>query len=365
MTESAVATPESLEPGDVDTALVVVDRSLAATQRRRRAGRLVSYLVTVFFLITVNFFLPRAMPGDPIRAMVESRSVGTPATGTLATALRDEETTAEARRYYGLDRPLLAQYGHYLGALARGDLGVSMRYNAPVRTLLSERLQWSLLLGITAVVVGAGAGMVAGAHSAWRRGRGVDWGMLGVFLAIRNFPPFFLASLALFVFGVKLGWVPLGGATTAFADFGLARRVLDIAHHLLLPASVMALQIGAFNYLVMRASVVGELGSDYLVLGRAKGLSERVLKYRYAARNALLPMVSLSAMQLAFVLTVASTFVETAFSYPGVGRLIFDAVSARDYPVLQGCFLVVSLLVVSLNAVADSLQARLDPRTTA
>jgi peptide/nickel transport system permease protein len=229
---------------------------------------------------------------------------------------------------------------------------------------LSERLRWSLVLGTTAVLIGVGAGMVAGAHSAWRRGRGVDWGMLGGSWPSATSPPFFLACLALFVFGVKLGWVPVGGAATPFAEFGLARRVLDVAHHLVLPASVMALQIGAFNYLVMRAGVAGELGSDYLVLARAKGLSERVVKYRHAGRNALLPMVSLSAMQLAFVLTMASAFVETAFAYPGLGRLIFDAVSSRDYPLLQGC-MTISVLVVSLNAVADALHARLDPRTTA
>jgi peptide/nickel transport system permease protein len=141
--------------------------------------------------------------------------------------------------------------------------------------------------------------------------------------------------------------------------------MLDIAHHLVLPAVVMAIQIGSFNYLVTRASVVGELGSDYLGLARAKGLGERVIKYHHALRNALLPMVSLSAMQLAFVLTVASAFVETVFAYPGLGRLSFDAVAARDYPLLQGCFLIVSVLVVSLNAAADALHARLDPRTTA
>jgi peptide/nickel transport system permease protein len=168
MTESAIATPESLEPDGFDSATTDLDRG-EVVRRRRRAGKLGSYVVTVFFLVTVNFFLPRAMPGDPIQAMVEAASAGTSATGTSATTLRDEQTTVQARRYYGLDRPLLAQYGRYLGGLVRGDLGVSIRYNAPVATLLSERLGWSLLLGATAVALGAGVGIVAGTASAWRR----------------------------------------------------------------------------------------------------------------------------------------------------------------------------------------------------
>jgi peptide/nickel transport system permease protein len=348
--------PEPLTPEDTDDSAVAP--IAPPTAKRRSTGRLVSYLVTVFFLITLNFFLPRAMPGDPIEAMVAAGSAA-----TSATVVQNVDTKDELRRYYGLDRPLGVQYFRYLGGLARGDLGISLRYNASVRQVVAERLPWSLLLGGTAVVLGAAVGMVAGVNSGWRRGRGLDRGLLGVFLAIRNFPPFFLASLALFVFAVQLGWVPVGGASTPFADFGLGRRALDLAHHLVLPASVMAVQIGAFNYLVMRAGIVGELGSDYLLLGRAKGLPERLLKYRYAARNALLPMVAMSAMQLAFVLTVATVFVETVFAYPGMGRLIFDAVAVRDYPLLQGCFLVVSLIVVSLNAGADALHARLDPRT--
>jgi len=327
--------------------------------RRWRTGRIVSYLVTVFFVITLNFFLPRAMPGDPVQALVASDT-----SNSTPSRVRDDETRRELARYYGLDRPLAVQYVRYLGDLARGDLGVSVRYNAPVSEVVGERLPWSLLLGGSAVVLAAIVGLIPGVHSGWRRGKPIDRGLLALFLGVRNIPPFFLASMAVFVFAVQLRWVPVSGATTAFADFGFLGQVVDVAHHLVLPASVLAVQISALNYLVMRAGMVSELGADYLLLGRAKGLSERRLKYHYAARNAMLPVVTMSAMQLAFALTIAPVFIETVFAYPGIGRLVFEAVALRDYPLLQGCFLVLSILVVTLNLVADLLHARVDPRTT-
>lgn len=322
-------------------------------RRRERLGAVLSYGTTVFLLVTVNFLLPRAMPGDPVEALLSRSST---------TYVDDEDTRAELLEYYGLDRPLLAQYGCYLGGLARGDLGTSIRTNAPVRDALADRLPWSLLLAGSATAVATGVGLVAGVHAGWRRGRAVDRGLLGLFLGMREFPSFLLGSLALFVFAVKLDWFPLAGARTPFAELGLAGQVGDVAHHLVLPAGVLAVGLAAGHYLVMRAGIVSELGADYLLLGRAKGLAERRLKYRYAARNALLPVVSLTAIQLGFAVTGA-ILVERVFAYPGIGRLLFESIGARDYPAIQGCFLVTAVLVVSVNVLAEVLYRRLDPRT--
>ncbi len=328
------------------------DRSVAVGRRR---VDLLSYAVTVFLLVTLNFFLPRAMPGDPISSLEEP---------TSATYVRDDATRAALAEYYGLDEPLAVQYGQYLFGLARGDLGVSIRYNAPVSGLVRERLPRTLLLVGSALALATAVGLVAGVHSGWRRDRPLDRGLLSLFLALRNLPAFFLGSLALFVFSVKLGWFPLGGASTPFSEsFPPLRRLADTAHHLALPASVMAAQFAAFQYLVMRASMVSELGSDYLALGRAKGLLERRLKYRHAARNAVLPVVSLVAVEVGFGFSI-SVLVETVFAYPGMGRLISDAVAFRDYPTLQACFLVLTLVVLAVNFLADVISGRLDPRTT-
>lgn len=331
------------------------DRDLAGRPDRRGWSAFLAYLATIFVLVTLTFVLPRAMPGDPLLALIDPG----------ATAyVQSESLREQLAAYYGLDRPVGEQYVSYLTGLAQGDLGTSIRYNRPVAGLVAERLPWTLLLVLTAMAVATVGGLAAGVHSAWRRGRAVDQSLLSVFLCLRNFPSFFLASIALFVFAVQLGWVPLAGARTAFTQVSSLAGVLDVAHHLVLPASVLAVQFAGGHYLIMRASMVSELGADYLLMGRAKGLRERRLKYRYAARNALLPVVTRLAMQVGFAVT-GTIFVETVFAYPGMGRLMFDAVAFRDYPTLQACFLILAVGVVTANFVADALCARLDPRTTA
>lgn len=306
----------------------------------------------MFVLVTVTFALPRALPGDPLAALVEA---GSP------TAVQDDSLRTELAEYYGLDRPYLEQYGTYLSGLVRGDLGISIRHNRPVADLVLDRLPWTLLLISAGMLIAVSTGLMAGAHSGWRRGRLVDRGFLAGALTLNSFPAFFLASLSVFVFGATLGWFPLGGARTQFAAFGFWGAAIDIGHHLVLPALVVAVGFASSQYLVMRASMVSQAGADYLLMGRAKGLRDRRLKYRYAARNAVLPVVSLIGIHVGFALT-NSIYVETVFAYPGLGRLMFEAVAFRDYPTLQACFLALGFVVVSANFLADSVSSRLDPR---
>lgn len=331
------------------------DHVPAAPTPRRRGRRALAYAATVALLVLLNFALPRALPGDPIAAMIAQAGAAGQAT-TPDTAAR-----AALEAYYGLDEPLPAQLGRYLAGLATGDLGVSIAHRRPVVALLAERLPWTLLLMGTALAIAVTVGALAGIHAGWRQAHKGGWGSLTALVTIRQIPPYFLASVVLLVFAARLGWLPLGGASSVFTDLGPAQRALDVARHLLLPAGVLAAQTVASTYLFMRGAMAGEVGARYLLLGRAKGLTEQRLKYRYAARNALLPLVSLTALQVAFAVT-GSIFIETVFAYPGVGRLLFDAVADRDYPVLQGGFLLLSLLVVTANFAADALAARLDPR---
>ncbi len=341
----------------LDQAAAGGDAHKATTGRQRSSvrSRALIYALTVFILITVNFVIPRAAPGDPITSLLTS---GTPS------YVQSEELRAELEEYYGLDRPVLGQYVDYLGNLVQGDLGVSIRYNLPVAELVAERLPWTLLLVAGAMVLAVVVGWVSGINSGWRRGRAADRGLLSVFIALRSFPVFFLGSIALFVLAVKLDLVRLAGARSlSAADMGLPARAVDIGYHLLLPAVVLATQFAGGHYLLMRAGMVGELGADHLLGGRAKGLRERRLKYRYAARNALLPVVTVTTLQLAGAITTGTILVEIVFAYPGMGRLVFDAIAFRDYPVLQACFLILSLLVVTLNFLTDLVYRRLDPRT--
>ena len=326
------------------------------SRRHRAAGAVASYLAMVLVLISLNFLVPRAMPGDPIEGLLAQ----SPATFTFG-----EQTRAALREYYKLDGSLASQYAHYLTRLARGDLGRSIVTNAPVKSEIGRRLGWTILLIGTSTFLATLVGLVAGVHSGWRRDRPMDRGLLTGLLAIQEFPPYLLGSLLLLVFAVKLHWLPLAGAQTPFSSsFGPLERVVDIAKHLFLPLVVLTASVAADSYLVMRAGMVGELGADYLQLGRAKGLRDRRLKYRYAARNALLPVVGLTAVELG-VAVGADVVIERVFSYPGLGGLLFDSIGARDYPTIQGVLLVLAVGIVTVNALAEALYRRLDPRTAA
>lgn len=343
-----------MSPADGPGTIATTDADAALRGAGRRPARILlgAYLVTVLALVTLNFLLPRVMPGDPISALYTEGTASTVQDGSQRDALR---------AYYGLDEPLGAQYVDYLTGLVQGDLGTSIRYQVPVSEVIAERLPRSLLLMGTAFVLGTGLGVLAGAAAGWRRGRRLDRGLLTAMIGLRNFPVFFLGSIALFVFSVKLGWFPLSGSSTPFVSLDPLARAGDVAHHLALPAMVLATEFATGQFLLMRAGMVSELGSDYLLAGRAKGLRDRVLKYRYAARNALLPVASLMAIHVSAMVTFM-ILVETVFRYEGLGRLVFDAIRYRDYPTLQGCFLLLTLMVVTANFLADLAYRRLDPR---
>lgn len=329
----------------------------AGNDRTGRSGRwvlrLAGYFATLACLLVLNFLLPRLMPGDPIEALVAQ---------SASNFTYGEESRAALEKYYGLDEPVAQQFGSYVRGLGRGDLGRSIDTNASVGSEISRRLPWTLLLIGTSLVLSTAIGVAAGVHSGWRRGRAADRVFLTGLLAVREFPSYLLGSLLLLLFAVKLDWLPLFGAKTAFLSSPSAvERIVDIGRHLLLPAFVLTLGLTAGTFLVMRAGMTTELGSDHLLLGRAKGLRDRRLKYGYAARNALLPVVSLTALQLGFVVT-GDVLVERVFSYPGLGELLFDSIDSRDYPTIQGAFLIVSVTVVTVNAIADAFARRLDPR---
>jgi peptide/nickel transport system permease protein len=323
----------------------------------RRQSRWVSvgsYVATVFVLITFNFALPRLMPGDPIDALMAFGSKN---------YVQNDETRAALAKYYELDASIPRQYLRYLNGLVHGDLGVSIVSNQPVRGELARRVGWSLLLLVSASGIALVVGLPLGIHSGWKRGKGVDRNLLGFFLAIQNLPVFIIGSLVFILFAFKWRLFPLGGATTAFNAYHGVGEVLDIGRHLVLPALLMAFDFVTYEYLVMRSSMVGELGSDYLLGGRAKGLSERRLKYRYAGRNALLPVVTVIGLQFSLAMSAGLIIVERIFSYPCVGGYMFLSLGTRDYPAIQGAFLLLTITVVTTNLIVDLVYRRLDPRT--
>lgn len=321
-----------------------------AARFRRILSTTLGYLVTVAVLVVLSFLLPRVLPGDPLTALQDKDHIP------------DAATLAREKKYYGLDKPLAAQFGHYLAELGRGDLGTSIQDSRPVLTEIGERLPWTLLLVLTALAIASIAGAAGGIHSAWRRGELSDSVMMTLFLGLDNVPSFVVGYLLLLVFAVILGWLPLAGSQTAFATMSTFGHVGDVLSHLMLPAITLALSMVGGHYLLMRNTMASELGQGYLLLGRAKGLSPRRLKYRYAARNALLPVVTQTGVQLGFLVS-SSVLIETVFAYPGLGQLTQHAVAYRDYPLITGTAIVFTLSVLLANLAVDLLYGRLDPRT--
>lgn len=308
-------------------------------------GRVGRGLLTIWFAVTVTFLLLRILPGDP------------------ALALASPNMTAEIRatilEQYGLDQPLIVQYGLYMWQLVQGNLGISFTQSIPVGDVIMQRLPWTLLLTLTALAITIIIGIPLGVAAAANKGRAVDrlvqiLGVTGQSLFVPS-----VGILMLFVFGLYLGWFPIGGAY----DNGVYGFdwYISVARHLALPAvSLMLVQIGSY-VLTMRSTLIDALGEDYVTLARANGLPYRKILWKHALRNALLPTTTLIGLQLGF-LVGGAVLTETVFAYPGVGRGIYDAVTQLDFPVLQGAFLMLALTVVVANTVTDIIYGYLDPR---
>jgi peptide/nickel transport system permease protein len=313
------------------------------------------YALTMVAVVVVVFALPRAMPGDPVAALDDPDS---------SAFVTDPAVRDRVRAYYGLDRPLPEQFGHYVGRLTRGDLGFSIARKRPVASLLRAHLPWTLLLMGVAIVLASLLSFVAGVAATWRRGRIGDRSLMTGMTVAQAVPEYAMAAVLLIAFAVVLPIFPLSGARTPFEDHGTLGAALDVAKHLVLPAGALTLSLLGTKFLLVRNTMISALGADYMVLARAKGLPDRLLKYRHAGRNALLPFLTVVGIQAGYAVGGA-VFVESVFAYPGMGTLILGSVEARDYPVLEATFLVLALVVLAVNLLLELVYARIDPRVGA
>jgi peptide/nickel transport system permease protein len=315
--------------------------------------RLGFYLIAFWASITLNFLLPRFMPGDPVSRMF-ARSQD---------RMRPEQIE-QLRRLFGVDdRPIWEQYINYIGDVFTGQMGVSIsRFPTPVTEVIASQIGWTLLLGGVALVIAAVVGNLLGILAAWRRGGLVDSGLPPLLIFIGSFPYFWLAMAALYLFGVVLGWFPLRHAFTSGLEPGFTGEyVLDVAHHLVLPAlTIVLVSIGGWM-LGMRNTMIATNAEDYIIMAEAKGLKPGRIMFRYAARNAMLPAVTSFGMSLGFVVGGA-LLTEVVFAYPGVGYQLLAAVQGLDYPLMQGLFLTITAAVLLANFLVDILYVRLDPR---
>ncbi|MFC0278730.1 ABC transporter permease [Falsigemmobacter intermedius] len=312
--------------------------------------RFLQALLALFIIATLLFFLFRLGLPDPTTALVSEGL--------------SPEQRAEVRAQFGLDQPLWQQYLIFLQNAVTGDFGTSFHYRAPVADIVWERLGNTMVLMLTAIIAAYGIGMPLGAWLSWRRGSNAD--SLGVFLGLmfRSAPMFWTGMIAILVFGVWLEWLPTSGMRTLpYEASGFWDKILtlDFLHHLILPASIVALFYLGSPLLIMRNTMLEVYGEDFIEMARAKGLTERRVLYKHAARNALLPVVT----QLAVTIGLAAggqVVVEVVFSWPGLGREILNAVRTSDFPLAQACFLIMACFVIFLNLAVDILYSALDPR---
>lgn len=332
--------------------------------------KLLAALATVGFVLVLNFFLFRVLPGDPARAGVADPRLS-------------EESIALLRARFGLDRPVIngieslhplrfgsfgvnpldTQFARYFLSLAQGELGFSYQSNRPVSGILAERLGNTILLLAAGQLLALVVGVALGAFAASRGGRKADRMTLFAGLAAWSLPSFWLAMVLLFL-GATLFGLPLGGRATPALDAGTFGRLADLARHLLLPTLTFTIVYFGEYLLVTRSALLDVLSEDYVLVARAKGLTRGQVLRRHALRGAALPIVTLVALNLGLVVAGAVQ-IEMVFSWPGLGLAMYEAVVQRDYPVLQGVFLLLAVSVVLTNLAVELLYPKLDPRTRA
>ena len=312
------------------------------------AGKALASLVTLAFVLVFNYFLFRVVAGDPVANLFRGRNLS-------------DSQKEQLRQQFGLDGSQLEQFFRYLEQTVTLNFGRSYTSNEPVMSEIASRAWPTIALVGVSAVLSALIGVLLGVIAAWNRGRRSDYAATSFTMTTYSMPDFWLGMLLLVFFAVVLGWFPVGGLSDPNTpDEGLA-YVLDVSWHMFLPALTLTLAYLGEYTLIMRSSLLDTMREDYLVLARAKGLRDVVVRNRHAVPNAMLPVITLVAINLGFVLSGAIA-VETIYSWPGLGLLTYQALTGPDLPLLQGLFLVFSASVIVFNFVADLAYAYLDPR---
>ena len=319
---------------------------------RYAASRLLQGLGLVLAVVVLNFVLVHAAPGDPVETIAGASGGMSP------------ELMAQLRTQYGLDEPLPVQLGVYLGKVARGDLGYSYFFNLPVTSMIAERVPATLLLVLSSVLLAFFAGTALGVLSSRKPN-----GWLSQFITVLSLvgfaaPVFWLGIMLVILLASVFPILPVAGMRSIDSTGGGLKDVLDVAHHLVLPTLTLSLVYLAQYSRLARSSMLDVLGSDFIRTARAKGLADRVVLYKHALRNALLPVVTVLGLQFGNVLAGA-ILVETVFNWPGLGRLAFESVLRRDYPTILGVLLFSSVVVVVMNQLTDLCYRFIDPRIKA
>ncbi|MEM7177406.1 MAG: ABC transporter permease [Pseudomonadota bacterium] len=321
----------------------------SARRLRYVLKRLLQSLPIVLAIIILNFLLLQLAEGDAVDVLAGEAGSATP------------EYMAELRAKFGLDQPVPVQLFIYLKNVLMGDLGYSFRHEMPVSELIFDRFIPTLLLMVSTIILAVGFGIVLGLLAAMGLNTWRDTAISIFALLTYATPLFWVGLMLIVVFSINLGWFPTSGMENIGMFYTGWDRVVDIAHHLVLPTITLSLFYLALYTRLMRASMLEQAGQDYVTTARAKGLTERRIMFVHVLRNALLPVVTMAGVQVG-ALIGGSVIVESVFAWPGLGMLAFEALFARDLNLLLGIFLLSALLVVAVNLVVDIIYSTLDPR---
>lgn len=313
-------------------------------------SRLLYSILVLWIVGTILFFMFRLMPGSPLAAFIDQ------------TTTQAQQQALIAR--FGLDQNLFQQYIVFIKNALQGDLGQSFFHQRPVASVVMEALPNTVILTLSGLIIAYIFGVLAGAYLAWRRGSAVEGIGIPLALATRAAPEFWLGMVLLAFFSFHLGWFPAGGANSVGLEYDSEwSRIftLNYLHHLTLPVLTLAIYLQGLPLLLMRSNMIEILQEEFVTMSKMKGLNSRTIVLNHAARNAMLPVAT------AFALGVGSAIggnvvVETIFSWPGIGRLLVNAVSASDYPLAQGAFMIITAVLVTMNFIADMTYHLLDPR---
>jgi peptide/nickel transport system permease protein len=315
------------------------------------AGWAVKFVAVVLVIATFNFILVHAAPGDPAQVIAGQSGAS------------DEKLLEQLRAEYGLDKPYPVQLATYLGRVLTLDLGYSYRQQRTVSSLILDRLPATLLLTATAFILALFSGIVLGTLAGVRAGRWSDTLLTVLSLLLYATPVFWLGLMLVLLFSVQLDWLPAFGYATIGVPQTALQRMVDIGTHMVLPVISLAAVYLAIYTRLMRSSVLDVTHQDFIKTAKAKGLKQGAIIIRHILRNAMLPIVTVAGMQ-AGALVGGAVVIETVFAWPGLGRLIYDALLQRDYPVLLGVFLVMSVIVIALNLLTDAIYRMIDPRVS-
>lgn len=316
--------------------------------------KIFEYFIVFFIIISLNFLLPKLMPGDPFTFLSSDE-------GSITTTYTEEQIE-KYKEYYGLDKPMSKQYKDYLKNLCKGDLGYSIYFNDKVSSIIFRRIIWTMGIVIISIIVSSFLGVTLGAFSAWHRKKMVDKVIYYIMIVVSEIPSFLIGTLLLFFLAAGTGLFPLSGSITIFASYkNTFQYIMDIIHHGFLPVLALVIsQIGNY-YLLCRNSMMTVLSKDYIKTAEGKGLSDKRIIYIYGLKNAILPVITRIFMNLGSVFSGA-ILVENVFNYPGIGRLMSQAVMFRDYVLIQGIFLCICISVLTMNFLSDIVYKKLDPR---